>query len=71
MEDIKKLHKVHLWMWDMEKKYPRRPETEEAWIEIVNTADNLVEELELKQGCYERILIADFMHTKERARNAT
>jgi hypothetical protein len=55
-------------MWEMEKKYPRRPETEEAWTEIIKTAVKLCEELELKQGCYERILIAEFMRAKERAK---
>lgn len=67
MDELHKLHQVHSWMWEIEKKYPRRPETEEAWTEIIKTADKLCKELELKQGCYERKLIAAFMSTKERA----
>ena len=70
MEDIKRLHRIHLWMWEIEKKYPRSPEEEAAWVEIVRSADELVEELDIKHGTYEAMLIADFMHTKERAQNA-
>ena len=70
MEDIKKLHRIHLWMWDIEKKYPGHPDTDAAWVEIVSSADELVAELSIKHGTYEAMLIADFMHTKERARKA-
>ena len=68
MDELHKLHKIHTWMWDMEKKYPRSPEADEAWTEIVESADALVKELDIKHGTYEAMLIADFMHTKERAR---
>ena len=70
MDELHKLHKIHTWMWEIEKKYPRSPETEAAWAEIVSSADELAEELDIKHGTYEAMLIADFMHTKERAQNA-
>ena len=65
MEELQKMHKVHLWMWDIEKKYPGKPESEAAWEEIIRTADELAKELELKQGCYERRLMSMFMRAKE------
>ena len=66
MEEIKKLHKVHLWMWDIDKKYPGWPDTESAWTEIITSADALARELELEAGCYERRLMSAFMHAKEK-----
>lgn len=68
MDELHILHKIHTWMWDVEKKYPQSPKEDEAWMEIVSSADELVAELSIKHGTYEAMLIADFMHTKERAR---
>ena len=68
MDDLQKLHRIHLWMWDIEKKYPRSPETDTAWVEIVESADALAKELDIKPKSYESMLLANFMHTKERAR---
>ena len=70
MDELHILHKIHTWMWEIEKKYPRSPEEEAAWVEIVRSADELAEELNIKHGTYEAMLIADFMYTKERAQNA-
>lgn len=70
MDELHILHKIHTWMWEIEKKYPGHPDTDAAWVEIVRSADELAEELNIKHGSYESMLLADFMHTKERARKA-
>lgn len=65
MDELHKLHKIHSWMWETEKRYPGRPDGENAWEDIIQTASELAEDLELKQGSYERRLIALFMQAKE------
>lgn len=66
MDDLHKLHKIHSWMWEIDKKYFNAPLTDDAWSEIINGADQLASELDLKHSSYPMILIADFMHAKER-----
>ena len=55
-------------MWEIEKKYPGHPTEDAAWVDITDSADAIAEELGIKHGTYEAMLISDFMHTKERAR---
>ena len=65
MDDLHKLHKIHTWMWEIDKKYPTMPMSDEAWDEIIHGVDALVADLELEQGCYARKLMRAWMDVKE------
>ena len=65
MDDLHKLHKIHEWMWKIDKKYPTMPMSDEAWSEIIDGCDALVTELELEPGCYARRLLYVWRTLKE------
>lgn len=61
-----KIYKVYLWTWKIEKKHPVMPMSEDEWSEIIDGVDQIVKDLNLKQGSYPRILLVEFLHAKER-----
>lgn len=66
MIEKEKLYKVHMWMWEVEKKYPADElVTEEQWTDVINSCDALCKELNLPQGHYGRRLMAGYMAVKE------
>ena len=66
MVEKEKIYKVHMWMWNMEQKYPADSAvTEEAWRDICDSCEDLCKELNMEQGHYGRRLMAGFMAVKE------
>lgn len=66
MDELHILHKVHVWMWEAEKRYQKVPLTDEEWSEFQDGVNQLADDLGLEHGSYPCILLAEFMHAKER-----